>query len=179
MTTHQSTRQVVGALIRKSHEILLVQEQGREDAAPHWSVPGGVVEVGELLHEALAREVREETGLEVHSLSELAYVVQFDNPTRHQGHETQGRGFSYTVFVFEIEEWSGELGESVSGDVVSDSQFLPIPDAITKFEELRFRVMREPLIAYLRQEVAPGAMWLYRRDEDGGDSLVVRLPGLI
>ena len=107
------------------------------------------MEDGELLHEALAREVREETGLEVHSLGELAYVVQFDNPTPHQGHETQGQGFSYTVFVFEIEEWSGDLGEAIRGDPVKGSQFFPISDAITNIEELGFRVMREPLTAYL------------------------------
>ncbi len=73
----------------------------------------------------------------------------------------------------------GDLGEAIRGDPVKGSQFFPISDAITNIEELRFRVMREPLTAYLRQEVTPGAMWLYRRDEDGGDSLVARLPGMI
>ncbi len=40
-------------------------ERGREPLKGWWSLPGGAVETGERLEEALRREVREETGLEV------------------------------------------------------------------------------------------------------------------
>jgi 8-oxo-dGTP diphosphatase len=54
----------VGALIIEEGRILLV-ERGREPLKGWWSLPGGVVETGESLEQALRREVREETGLEV------------------------------------------------------------------------------------------------------------------
>lgn len=55
----------VGAIIvRDEGEVLLVR-RGREPALGKWSVPGGLVEVGETLHDALLREVREESGLQV------------------------------------------------------------------------------------------------------------------
>ena len=44
---------------------MLLIERGREPLAGYWSLPGGCVETGEGLEEAVAREVLEETGLRV------------------------------------------------------------------------------------------------------------------
>jgi len=61
----------VGALILRGDSILLV-ERGKEPLKGYWSLPGGVVEVGETLEEAIRREVREETHLEI----EIAQVLE-------------------------------------------------------------------------------------------------------
>jgi ADP-ribose pyrophosphatase YjhB (NUDIX family) len=54
----------VGAVIRKDGQVLLVQ-RGKEPRRGEWSIPGGAVEVGEKLTDAVQREVREECGLEI------------------------------------------------------------------------------------------------------------------
>ncbi|MFN7544284.1 MAG: NUDIX hydrolase [Acidobacteriota bacterium] len=54
----------MGALIYRESQVLLVQ-RGKEPLKGYWSLPGGAVEAGEPLVEALRREVREETGLDV------------------------------------------------------------------------------------------------------------------
>ena len=58
----------VGAVILDGNRVLLVRRAG-EPLAGEWSVPGGVVELGETLAVALRREVLEETGLEVDPLA--------------------------------------------------------------------------------------------------------------
>lgn len=54
----------MGALIFEDGKILLV-ERGKEPLKGYWSIPGGIVETGEKLVDAIRREVAEETGLDV------------------------------------------------------------------------------------------------------------------
>jgi 8-oxo-dGTP diphosphatase len=54
----------VGAVIVQDGRVLLVK-RGSEPLKGHWSIPGGLLEIGETLREGAAREALEETGLAV------------------------------------------------------------------------------------------------------------------
>jgi 8-oxo-dGTP diphosphatase len=54
----------VGAVIVDGDRVVLVK-RAHEPLKGEWSLPGGTVEVGETLADAVVREVREETGLDV------------------------------------------------------------------------------------------------------------------
>ena len=51
----------VGAIIVEGERVLLVK-RGNAPLMGHWSIPGGVLELGETLRHGAVREAREETG---------------------------------------------------------------------------------------------------------------------
>jgi ADP-ribose pyrophosphatase YjhB (NUDIX family) len=53
--------------------VLLIR-RGAEPLKGHWSLPGGLLELGESLTEGVQREVREETGLEVEPLELIELI---------------------------------------------------------------------------------------------------------
>jgi 8-oxo-dGTP diphosphatase len=63
----------VGAVVMQADHLLLIR-RGRGAAEGQWSIPGGRVERGETLAEAVVREVEEETGLVVVCRAFLGWV---------------------------------------------------------------------------------------------------------
>lgn len=67
----------VGAVVLREvegrTEVLLIR-RGSEPMAGGWSLPGGVIELGESIREACVRETREETGLTVEPLADVETI---------------------------------------------------------------------------------------------------------
>jgi mutator protein MutT len=71
----------IGAVIVKDGKALIVK-RAHDPYKGQWSIPGGRVELGETLAEAVRREMREETGLEV---SVGALIEVFERVERQDG----------------------------------------------------------------------------------------------
>lgn len=61
----------VGGVVIEGNRVLLIR-RGCEPLLGHWSIPGGMLELGEELAEGTRRELREETGLEVQPIEVIA-----------------------------------------------------------------------------------------------------------
>ena len=77
----------VGAIIVQNERILLAR-RANPPLQDEWSIPGGLVETGETIKQALVREAREETGLEIEpvKLAEVFERILRDKDARVQYH---------------------------------------------------------------------------------------------
>src|SRR5579872_932688 len=92
----------VGAIIIEHNRVILVK-RGHPPLLGEWSIPGGLLEVGETLRQAAVREVLEETGLRV-EVGELLGV--FDRIVRD---EDQRALYHYVLIDFLCRRIAGEL----------------------------------------------------------------------
>jgi 8-oxo-dGTP diphosphatase len=76
----------VGGIVIQGNQVLLIR-RGREPLKGEWSIPGGMLELGESLTDGVRREILEETGLKVRPLEALAVLDRIEkNGKRVQYH---------------------------------------------------------------------------------------------
>lgn len=92
----------VGAIIIENDKVVLVK-RAHPPIQGQWSIPGGVLEVGEMIREAAVREAREETGLIVEP-GELLGV--FDRILHDADNRVQ---YHYVLIDFLCRRTGGEL----------------------------------------------------------------------
>jgi 8-oxo-dGTP diphosphatase len=92
----------VGAIIIEDSRVLLVK-RAHPPLQAQWSIPGGVLEVGELIREAAVREAREETGLIVEPEDLLGV---YDRILRNPEERVQ---YHYVLIDFLCRRIGGEL----------------------------------------------------------------------
>jgi 8-oxo-dGTP diphosphatase len=92
----------VGAIIIEDARVVLVR-RAHPPLQAEWSIPGGVLEIGELVRDAAVREAREETGLTVEP-GELLGV--FDRVLRDPGQRVQ---YHYVLIDFLCRRVAGDL----------------------------------------------------------------------
>ncbi len=98
----------VGIIVFRGDEVLLAQ-RGKPPNMGSWSIPGGAQELGETVHEAAARELKEETGLDAEI---LGLVDVIDSIRRDDDGDV---AFHFTL-VDVVAEW--RAGEATAGDDV-------------------------------------------------------------
>ena len=92
----------VGAIIIQNDRVVLVK-RAHPPIQGQWSIPGGVLEVGELVREAAIREAREETGLIVQPADLLGV---YDRILRNEEQRVQ---YHYVLVDFLCRPVGGEL----------------------------------------------------------------------
>ena len=127
----------VGAFVFDREGRVLLVERAKDPGKGLWTVPGGRLERNETLAQAVAREVREETGLTV-EVGALACVV-----------ERMGDDFHFVILDYLARVIGGTLAPASD---VSDAKF------VTDTEVARLRVT-DGLIPLLERARATYATW--------------------
>ncbi len=112
----------VGAVVVRDGKVLLVL-RGREPGRGRWSLPGGVVHLGETLRSAVIRELREECGIEV-AVAETAEVVE-----RMVQDAEGGLQYHYVILDYQAKWLQGELATS---EEVEDARWVD-PDSLDRY----------------------------------------------
>jgi 8-oxo-dGTP diphosphatase len=92
----------VGAVVVQDGRVLLVQ-RGSEPLKGQWSLPGGLLELGESLEGGVAREVEEETGLRVRPVE----LIELLDRIHRDGERVR---YHYVIADYLCRVTGGELG---------------------------------------------------------------------
>jgi ADP-ribose pyrophosphatase YjhB (NUDIX family) len=104
----------VGAVVVERERVLLVQ-RGHEPSKGKWSLPGGILELGESLEQGVAREVLEETGLVVETIELVELVDRIQRVSEPTGDRVR---YHYVIADYLCHVVGGALQAASDADAV-------------------------------------------------------------
>jgi len=142
----------IGGVVIEQGRALLIK-RGSEPLRGEWSIPGGTLELGESLQEGVARELMEETGIEVRVLDLIEVFDRIFPGKEESGNDTnQKPRFHFVIADYLCERVSGEPR---AGSDVTDVMFAR-EDELGRFHltETATRVLKKAFaLARARQSV--------------------------
>ena len=112
----------VGGVVLIDGRVVLIR-RGKEPLRGRWVIPGGTVELGETLQEALVREMQEETGIVVRPRE---VVLVFDRIQR----EGPSVEYHYVIIDYVCDYVSGDLRAGSDADEVA----LVAPEELGRYD---------------------------------------------
>jgi len=109
----------VGGVIIENGRTLLIR-RGSEPLLGEWSIPGGMLELGETLEEGVARELLEETGLVVRVIELIEVFDRIYLESTAGAQEQKRPRFHYVIVDYLCERLAGE---PAAGSDVTDVAF--------------------------------------------------------
>lgn len=107
----------MGGVVISGDAALLIR-RGSEPLKDQWSIPGGTLELGEALRDGVARELREETGIDV---KVLELIEVFERVFPGDDGDLQNPRYHFVIADYLCEVAGGELR---AGSDVTDARFV-------------------------------------------------------
>ena len=104
-------KQVVAAILVQDSRVLICQRREDQAFALQWEFPGGKVEAGESLREALRRELQEELGIDLRDGE-----AQIQEEIATVNHE-YAQGLSVELHFFLVHDYAGEIVNRIFREV--------------------------------------------------------------
>lgn len=137
-------RVAVGVMINSEGQVLLAQRPEGKPWSGWWEFPGGKIEEGENVHQALARELKEELNIEIaNSYPWVSFTYDYPKTTvelsfcRIYDWKGEVQGLEQQAFAWTTPTQANQLGEILPASV-EPIKWLSIPDvyAISHFQSI-------------------------------------------
>ena len=126
---HRDTIKVVVAVIKFGNKIV-TSKRGYGEFKGYWEFPGGKIEDGETLEEALLREIREELDIEI-VVGDLIDTIEYDYPNFHLSMDC----FWAEIISGDLTLKEHEAAKWLSADELDSVEWLPAD--ITLVEKIK------------------------------------------
>ena len=146
-----------GLIFNDKNQILLVKHTPEFESDYYWCLPGGTANKNEDILDTLIREVKEETNINIYDTDKPVYTV------KHTNHK---RKWHSDIYTYKIKDWNGDLKINDPDNDIVELKWFDTKQAIDVIKSLPFKVMRDPLLNYLKEKKLK-EYWVYTEDING------------